>query len=161
MKSIICLSILIVFITCKKQDKLPSDDELNVNNKINLRVTSSSGTIINIISRGSQAPISVGTGYGLYIDGNGLNPNDPTVKINAGLNWPGVAGTYSWNCEYRPTGPSSGINVYANWLSSNRGSITFTSLEEHYAKGYFDGTCKLNSDSVYLSGDFEGYIKHY
>ena len=74
-------------------------------------------------------------------------------------------GTYNFNCEYRVDVSSVSTPIYSNLLATNRGSITFTTINDHYMEGFFNAICRCASlgcgtDSVVVSGTFKGdYLK--
>ena len=150
---------LLVFASCKKEP--PSFAQLNGNNQMKAVVSINPGfsTLINVV--GSN--VSMGCSYfggGTYIDGTNDIHSAIYISVrDSNLSCILSAGTYKFECEYKPDVTSQITPIYQNRGVGNPGSITFTSLGNHYAEGYFNADCTDGVDSVVVTGTFSGYFQ--
>jgi hypothetical protein len=91
-------------------------------------------------------------GSDVYLKGSGNNVSDASVQllVNTGSN--PNNGTYPFQCSYITAGGAT----YLNTAVANPGSITFTRIDDYNLEGYFNAVCKLNADSVIITGSFKG-----
>lgn len=160
MKALLFTSLIIFFISCKKE-KSPGNN-LNLNNKMNAAVKLSSGETIQINQTGRKVNIECSIFGGTYIDGTSEANAAIYIDIWDSFDCITRPGTYtaSYSCQYRPNVTLQSAPIYINNLGViNPGSITFTKIGNHYAEGNFNAICKYLSDSVMVSGTFSGYLK--
>ena len=163
--AILLLLLVSIFVTCKKE----SDDPPPNNNEVKATILLPSGNTININATATKASmgclISLGGGY-THIDAT----NTANAAVYMSIYVPVTTcvttpGTYNFNCEYRVDFTSGSTPIYSNLLATNRGSITFTTINDHYMEGTFNAICRCASpgcgtDSVAVSGTFKGdYLK--
>ena len=148
---LICLSHL----SCNKKDDPPVNT-----NEFKATVVLSSGAIISIDAKGTKAAMGCGLlGSGTFVSGS--NESNAGVNITAygvGSACITVPGTYSFRCEYRVNTASTNTPIYENHFATNKGSITFTAINNSYMEGYFNAVCVLppRVDSVTVNGSFKG-----
>jgi hypothetical protein len=128
------------------------------NNEVKATVVTSTGTI-NINASGSKATMGCSPlGGGSFV--NGSNDANTAVYISYVYNTGTIScvsspGTYNFSCEYRKNITDPNTSIYSN-NGNNRGSITFTAINGSYMEGYFNAVCRLNTDSVIVTGTFKG-----
>jgi len=158
-KLLILLLFISCFISCKKKFEITPN-----NNVVKAMVVVSPTSTININAAGTKAVMGCSFwAGGSYI--GGTNEANAAVYITVyGTNFSCVSspGTYSFNCEYRKNVVDPATPIYSN-NGINRGSITFTTINDHYMEGSFTAVCWCNSpgcvpgvDSVIVSGTFKG-----
>lgn len=158
MKTILFICLIIIFISCKKENKLPL---FNLKNQVKANIILTSGDTIKIDAIGSKALMGCSSlGGGTYVSGT-KETNAAIYMTIYGNNFYCVdsPGTYNFSCEYRPDITSQTAPIYSNAGVSNAGSITFTSRNGNDAQGYFNAVCKYDTDSVIVQGTFKGYIQ--
>lgn len=163
MKKILYAILVLLFISCKKEDKGPG--ALYVNNQFSATVIHLSDTTkINAIGWNAKIGCS-NWGMGSYIDGTNINNEAVYLNISGpGNTFPASCisdpGTYyNFNCQYRPNTISQTSPIYENSGVYDPGSITFTKMNGNYAEGYFYAFCKYNTDdSVFIKGTFKGFL---
>ena len=162
-KNIIYVILLIAVFTsaCKKKpDAAPPNT-----NEVNATVVVSPTSTITINAKGSNAKLGCSFwGGGNFI--SGTNETNAAIYI-AYVNGSGAScvsnpGTYNFSCEYRKNGTDSNTPIWSN-NGANRGSITFTAINDHYMEGFFNavsrcnyGSCVIGVDSVIINGTFKG-----
>jgi hypothetical protein len=161
LNTILLLLLVSSFGTCKKGSDAPPPN----NNEVKATILLPSGNTININATATKASmgclISLGGGY-THIDAT----NSANAAVYMSIYVPATTlcnnpGTYNFNCEYRVDFSSGSTPIYSNLLATNRGSITFTTINDHYMEGTFNAICRCASpgcgtDSVAVSGTFKG-----
>ena len=162
-KNIIYVIVLIAVFTsaCKKKpDAAPPN-----NNEVNATVVISPTSTITINAKGSKAKMGCSfLGGGNFI--SGTNETNAAIYIayvyGSGASCVSNPGTYNFSCEYRKNGTDSNTPIWSN-NGANRGSITFTAINDHYMEGFFNavsrcnyGSCVIGVDSVIINGTFKG-----
>lgn len=141
----------ILLISCSSSCKKSNEAPLN-NNEMNATVVLSSGDIIKINAKESKARMGQSWYGGTFVEGT----NETNAAIYINLLTVISPGTYAFSCEYRTNAESSTTPIYVNYGVNNRGSITFTVLDDHAMEGHFSAVCKYATDSVTVSGSFKG-----
>ena len=133
------------------------------NNEVNATVVLSTGFTININAKGLKAPIGL---YGIfggpgYVDGTNAANAAVLIEVYSAISGPGTYDlSHGFRCQYRQDVTNNSTPIYQN-NGANAGSITFTTANENNAEGYFNAVCRLNTDSVIVSGTFKGdHITH-
>lgn len=156
------VSITVITSACKKKNDTNSTN----NNEVNVTVVISPTSTININAKGSKA--TMGCSFNAFVGTTnqvaGTNENNAAVYIQIPLSSLCVTspGTYSFSCEYRKNVADPNTPIWAN-NGINRGSITFTAVNDHYWEGNFNAVCRCVStgcvfgvDSVIVNGTFKG-----
>lgn len=146
--------LFISLMSCKKDD---TDEPANTN-EVNATVVLSSGGTVTISAKGTKAILGLSSPLGGpgYIDGT--NSANAAVYINL---YPAITmtGTFGFNqgytCQYRPDVTSMTSPIYTN-SGIDPGSITITTVNDHYLEGSFSAICRYQGDSVIVSGTFKG-----
>jgi hypothetical protein len=157
MKKILYSILLLLFISCKKEDN--SQGTLYVNNQFNATVIHLSDTT-KINANGLNARIGCST-YGISTYAYGTDFNNQRVSFSLPVGCISNPGTFTiFSCEFRPNNNSQTSPIYENIGVSDPGSITFTKMSGNYAEGYFNAVCKIRntSDSVFVKGNFKGFL---
>ena len=153
------------FATCKKG----SDDPPPNNNEVKATILLPSGNTININATTTKALMGCSislVGGSTHIDAT----NSANAAVYMSIFVPATTcvttpGTYNFICEYRVDISSASTPIYSNLTATNRGTITFTTINDHYMEGFFNAICRCASagcgtDSVVVSGTFKGdYLK--
>ncbi len=152
-----------LFTSCKKKNDAPPPN----NYELKATVIISPGNTININASGSKARMGCSLwGGGTFIEGTGeanaavyisyVFSNSSTFQCVT------VPGTYNFSCEYRKNITDPNTPIYSN-IGINRGSITFTVVNDHHMEGYFNAVswcnssgCAFRIDSVIIAGTFKG-----
>ncbi len=153
--------IAVCFWGCKKNNVAVVQNMTEV--KATVVVSPSSTITIN--ATGSNAKMGCAVlGAGTYVEGT--NEANAAVYISY-VNYANSLcvtspGTYNFSCEYRKNVADPNTPIFSN-NGINRGSITFTSINDHHMEGSFTAVCWCNSsgcvfgvDFVNVSGTFKG-----
>ncbi len=160
-KQKLCLLLTICFLSCKNDDEPPN------NNEMKATVTFSSGEILRLDATGTNVEMGCSIWGGTFVNGySGTNGSNGVVTFIAfgstAADCVPTPGTYSFSCEYRKDNGANSA-IYSNLPVQNRGTVTFTSINNHM-EGSFIATCRCFSssgcvydvDSVVVSGTFKG-----
>jgi len=160
MKKLFILPLLIsCFISCKKKNEVAVNS-----NEVKATVVVSPTTTINISATATKALMGCASlGGGTYVDGTSASNAAVYISLYAsGVMCVTSAGTYNFSCEYRKNVADPNTPIFSN-NGMNRGSITFTTVNDHYMEGFFTAVCRCNSggcvsgvDSVIVNGTFKG-----
>src|SRR5688572_1089611 len=152
-----------LFTGCKKKN----DTQPPNNNELNATVIISPGNTININATGSKARMGCFPwGGGTFVAGTGeahaavyisyVFSNSSTFACIT------APGTYDFSCEYRKNIADPNTPIFSK-IGTNRGSITFTVVNDHHMEGYFNAVswcnsfgCAFRIDSVIIAGTFKG-----
>ncbi len=154
--------VLIIIITsaCKKTNDalLPPN-----NNEVNASVVLSSGTTVIINAKGTKAPMGLSGVFGApgFVDGTSASNAAVYIEIYPSISSTGTfVYAQGFRCQYRTNVADPNTPIYQN-NGINAGSITFTTVNNNYIEGNFNAVCRLNTDSVIISGTFKGdYLGH-
>jgi hypothetical protein len=157
------MALLSVFIPAcnKNKDTVPPNT-----NEINATVLLTTGSTITINAKGTKAVMGctlLGGGNFLY----GTSDNNAYVYLGSiygpGFSCVSAPGTYPLVCEYKTNRADPATRAWSN-MGTNRGSITFTVVNDHYLEGHFNAVSKCISagcgsssmDTVVINGTFKG-----
>lgn len=157
--STIFLLLISCFFSCKKGNNIPPN-----NNEMKATVVVSTASTININAAGTKARMGCSLFGGTYVEGT--NEANAAVYITTNsINFSCITspGIYSFACQYRPNVADPNTPIYSN-IGPNPGSITFSTVNDHYMQGTFNAVCRCitpgncisNVDSVIVTGSFKG-----
>lgn len=176
MKKILYAILVLLFISCKKEDK--SDVVGNLNNQFiatvfHLRDSSKINSYGSYTSFYKCVHYTKGL-YGFIDTTEKIYPGASGTNLNS-FNGEQVGfeiknadtsdhclrntGTYPiFACAYVPNSNTDNHLIYTGEGVYNKGSVTITKLDEKYVEGYFNAVCKNTrnpSDSVFVKGTFK------
>lgn len=157
MKKIFLSGLVILLISCKKEG---TPATLAKNNELKATVIFASGDTVKINALGSKLVMGCGllSGASFLAGTDEMNRAVYLTAYTSNFSCITSPGTYMFSCEYRLNTMSQSTPIYTNTVVSDRGNITFTTVDGKHVEGYFHALCKSGNDSVFVQGTFKGYM---